>query len=372
MTNRSQATSCLLLALLLAGCQQRSAGPGFTAPLEGELLLPTRDCGELFMAAVEINGQGPLQMVVDTGAAPAVVLTSAAADRLFGRDHPARIDRVRIGDFEARDCDLRVLGLEDVRAALDPDFAGIIGFTLFRDVLLTLDYPRRELRVAPGRLDPAVPGTVAYHADPRPFLPVRAGDVGGRMLLDSGSTGTLGVRRLDGWLLDGEAIALRSSASARGSYVSRGARLAGNATWGPLTLERPTITTRNKSTSIVGADVFDGFAITFDQRRRLVRFAGPLDRPVTFAPVRSPGCILAPDPAGGLRVIAVMPDSSADRAGLREGDRVVAIDETVIDRLTCAWRNAGGADPADRERVYRVLRGDETLEFRIAAEVVIP
>src|SRR5439155_453604 len=63
------------------------------------------------------------------------------------------------------------------------------GFPLFRETLLTLDYPASRVVLQPARNSPLVPGTVIPFDDARkrPLITVRLGDRSLVALVDSGS-----------------------------------------------------------------------------------------------------------------------------------------------------------------------------------------
>ena len=60
---------------------------------------------------------------------------------------------VAAGGFNVSGVSYAIQSLEEVSAALGEEIHGILGYGLFRDVILTFDYPRREVRLDRGRLD---------------------------------------------------------------------------------------------------------------------------------------------------------------------------------------------------------------------------
>ena len=74
----------------------------------------------------------------------AEIKTGGLGDRGPADAYVTHVDNIRIGDMEFRNCVVRVL---EKRSALDVD--GLIGSDVFRNYLVTIDTPSRELRLAP-------------------------------------------------------------------------------------------------------------------------------------------------------------------------------------------------------------------------------
>lgn len=122
----------------------RLAGPGGAA-----LLVP-----------LYLNGQGPFEFVLDTGATITCV-DQPLAERLnlqeqrgqiglgagvggAGRVRLVGIDSLRIGGAEASGLTACVLDLAQVRA-ISPDVAGLLGLNFLREFRVTLDFNRNVL-----------------------------------------------------------------------------------------------------------------------------------------------------------------------------------------------------------------------------------
>jgi serine protease Do len=70
----------------------------------------------------------------------------------------------------------------------------------------------------------------------------------------------------------------------------------------------------------------------------------------------------------GLLVRGVVEDSPADRAGLRRGDLLVAVDGTPLETLDALFALLD-AVPAPERLTLTVLRGSDELEVRVDLEV---
>lgn len=131
----------------------RLAGPGGAA-----LLVP-----------VHVNGEGPLDFVLDTGATFTCV-SDETARRLRLPEQPAagvgvgiggtgrlrlvRIDSLRLGGAVAEDLPACRLDLAHAEA-LGMSIEGLLGLNFLRSFLVTLDFERRIMRLEPpGGLQP--------------------------------------------------------------------------------------------------------------------------------------------------------------------------------------------------------------------------
>ena len=116
----------------------------------------------LLLIAVRVNGQGPYDFVVDTGASH-VVIDAALADDLglprqqahpgHGAGGPITAVETRLSDLcIAQAClsDLPavVTDLTSVSTAAGVHLHGVIGYPFLSRYVVTIDYPNRQLRLS--------------------------------------------------------------------------------------------------------------------------------------------------------------------------------------------------------------------------------
>jgi len=169
-------------------------------------------------------------------------------------------------------------GVKAVRHTLsnaDGNCDGLLGFGLFRDYLLTLDYPHRRITLDLGTLMPDGEQSVLPFRMPDgiPIVSMHIGYLQIDAQIDSGGTGlslpqTL-THRLK-FISDPEAFGHAQSLSTQ--FEIKAARLASDVHLGNYTFAKPFVEI-NAAFPLAnfGAGAMQNFAITFDQKHGLVR-----------------------------------------------------------------------------------------------------
>jgi hypothetical protein len=164
----------------------------------------------------------------------------------------------------------------------EPPCQGLLALALFRDSLLTLDFPNRELRLASGSLSPDGGQFVLPYRMPAglPIITIRFGKSITDAQIDSGGTGLSLPENLASRLKfasDPLEIGYGSSLSTR--FRIKEAKLASDVSLGRYTFKQPWVEV-NRAFPLVnlGASAMQTFAVTFDQKNALVRFEGEQKR----------------------------------------------------------------------------------------------
>jgi predicted aspartyl protease len=238
---------------------------------------------------VTVNGKGPFRFVVDTGTggqalvtpelAAALGLPAAGQARLNdpsgqgGKSTPmVLIDSLEVAGVEFRG----VRAIRHVVNGEDGACDGVLGFTLFRDYLMTLDYPSRRMTLAVGALTPDGENSVLPFRMPDgvPIAAMRIGELRFDALVDSGGDGLSLPEKLVQRLrfaVDPVAFAAGQSFSSR--FEIKAAKLAADVRLGEYTFERPFVEIHAAfPLANFGSCPMQNFALTFDQKNLLMRF----------------------------------------------------------------------------------------------------
>jgi len=240
---------------------------------------------------VRVNGQGPFRFVVDTGTGGEAFVTSDLMNRLglspVGQMHLAdpsgmgsrtvpmvMLDSLRVGGVNFTGVKAAVHKLDEEGGSCE----GLLGFALFRDYLLTLDFPGQMLRLETGNLTPDGERSTLPFAAPA-GIPIVAMLLGPRETLvgtqlDSGGLGLSVPEGVGNRLKFSSVPKVYSNAhSVATRFQVRGAKLASDVKVGRYTFRRPFLEI-NPAFPLAnfGADPMQKFALTFDQKNGLVRF----------------------------------------------------------------------------------------------------
>ena len=238
---------------------------------------------------VMVNGRGPFRFVVDTGTGGQAIITSRLADQLqlpvVGQ---ARlIDPTGQGEQRAQILlvsSLKIAGVEFTSvkairhslAAEDDTCQGLLGFTLFHDYLLKLDYPNHLLTLSSGTLQagwravgPAVP-----HARRRAHrLPAHRWTSRVEAQFDCGGAGlSLPQHLAPLFKYASDPVLFGSGQSLSTRFQIKVGRLGTDIHLGRYTFNHPSVEI-NPAFPLAnfGACPMQNFAVTFDQRNRLMR-----------------------------------------------------------------------------------------------------
>ena len=341
----------LVLSLALSGCgmipfmKREAPRPGRTTLESPLVILPAQTVGNYLIVEAKWDRSGPYHFVIDTGST-VTLITPELAKRYPGtppvRPLPPLPVRSAGGETTLLDqASMRRLELDDARfenvpvliydcAALSAHLGikidGILGFPLFRETILTLDYPRSRVLLAPAFNAPLQPGTpIAFNnTNKKPLISIRLGDASFAALVDSGSDATLRLNPIG--LNPIFAVPPRPGgvvATLTGDEKQRIGRLGDSLIIGDYTLRTPLVAVTD-DLSAIGGGILQHFTVTFDQERSRITFYRELPEPITFRSLRSVGVSFSKTPAYW-RVAGIVPDSAAQNSGVQPGDLVTRI-----------------------------------------------
>ena len=382
-----------LACTLLAGCfsfRREAPRPGRTTLSSPPVILPAERLGTYLVVEGKWDRGGPWRFLIDTGANTTLV-TPEFAKRYGIRDPAAApagpvsvlsadgrpvileavtIGRIALGDARFENISARIYDCASLSAHLGVKIDGILGFPLFRETLLTFDYPRNRIVLARPDRDALIPGLAVpfNNTNKTPLINVRLGDRSFLVLLDTGSDAalTLNPVGLDPVFAFGPRIGSTVS-TLSGDRPQRLGRLAGTLAVADYRFPGP-IADLTDDLSALGGAILQHFTVTFDQERDRVTFYRDSPAPIAAAARRSAGVSFAKTPAYW-RVASVVPASPA-AAGVEAGDLVTRINGEPVARWD--FRRYEQLVAAGGEISFTFLNGTAETEWRVPVFDLVP
>jgi hypothetical protein len=356
--------ACLLLTLsclLVSGCiSGRGRGPASTHVEPQPVRVPARILSHFFLVEAPQNDGKTYRFLVDTGSSVTLVspATATALKQKERRGQPPQtlsvrgannrevqlpaitLKHVQLGEAHFERVPAAIYDFSDLSSHLGLSIDGVIGFPLFRDTLLTLDYPAARLEIAPNPVaaPPVVrqphSSIIAYNREqPVPFIPVQMGNESFFVLIDSGSDAglTLNPAGLHPRFTQGPRVGMIVS-SLDGDKRQLVGRLEQDITIGTQLVRQPVVDLTEQRSSI-GGELLQHFRLTFDQQRRLVTMARATDGPVEMSGRRSTGLSFRRFP-NYWRLLAVVPDTPNSQLPVQAGDLCVRINGELVEKWT--------------------------------------
>lgn len=301
----------------------------------------------------------------------------------------AQAHEVRIGAAALADPVFYVIDFGNLAAVEGYASDGLVGYEMFRRFAVEIDYARHVLTLTDPAKFTAPAGAIAVPFEIDDHIPIVQGTLDGialRISIDTGSRSSLSLHApfarehglieryraapeaVLGWGVGG---ASRERPARFGTLVLGSARIDGIA--GEIhTGDKGSFANPDLGANL-GGGVLSRFTVTFDYAKR-VMYLVPNARYGTPDAFDRSGLWLLGE-GDGLKVVDVAADSAAASAGLKVGDRVVAIDgEPVTKRALPDWRQRLREQPAGTNVAIEFMRGrsaqkaELTLADRIAPQ----
>ncbi len=379
---------------LLPGCftfHREPPRPGRTTLAAPAVTLTALTVSNYLVIESKWDRYGPYHFLIDTGASVTLVSPQLAAR--YGRKNPftpdtplvrvksaegdtalltaTLLDRLQLDGARFEDVQALVYDLGPLSAHLGVKIDGILGFPLFRETLLTLDYPRSRVVLQRHEGAPPVPGaTIAFNNDRKtPIIPVRLGAQTFAALIDSGSDAFLSLNPVG--LQPVFAVPPRTGAlvgTLANDREQHTGRLAATLMVGPHVLLRPVVDLTDELSSL-GGGLLKNFTVTFDQERSRVTLQRDSLAPIPPEPRRSAGLSFTKTPAYW-RVASVVPGSPAAAAGLQPGDLVTRLNGEPVARWDIRRYELLVATATAIE--FTLLNGQQETPQRVAVFDLVP
>lgn len=386
----SMALACATFAFPQHNSDER-ATPGKTI-LNGPVTIDFDTSAGKSVVEVKINGKGPYRFFLDTGAGGMVINDDLARELGLpvvgstelgdpSNPHAIKANRVHIDRL-----DLGGAAFQDIvcaswdRSILYPGGdapRGIVGFPLFAECLLTLDYPAGKITLSKDNLPSNGEGIIKYRMAEGGIAEIDV-QVAGKTHaahIDSGSMGGIGVndKLAEKLKWSDKPVVVGHGRSANSEFQISAATLDGNVNIAGNVFKNPKIEISSMLRAVnIGSRALQNFIVTFDQRQNLVRIQPPTGAKIAIKemahkPQGKPrlGIMIAMENSEDQsirRINEVVADSPAEKAGLKAGDLILEIGGKDAAKMD---EDAFRHELASNVIVMKIKRDDQIKDFRI-------
>jgi predicted aspartyl protease len=323
------------------------SAPLFTR-ISQPVFIPAEVTGHGIFVGVMINGQGPFHMLVDTGSTCTVISPEVAAAveargsdmdegdvdavNSFGNSAPlprVLLESLTIGGVQFEGVVAVVTPLE-IQSKIDSrELDGLLGYTLFSDLILALDYPKKEMVLSndwPANLAPVRTELAIRENSDVPFISVKIQGKEFEVMIDTGSTDRLHLSPASVASLDWKTPPRPGFLLAAIGEIGREqiGRLSGTLELGELRQSEPVVDLSEGPPSI-GLGLLHSFCLVFNESEDKLRLCSVESGLVPSPGEHTVGLSMVADSAGW-RVVATIPNSPAEQAAIAKGDLVTQIE----------------------------------------------
>jgi len=215
LRRRATALPCLFACalLLLPGCATFHLPPRHTSLESARTVLPATLVSNFLVIETPVDKHTSYHFIVDTGSSVTLV-TPDVAKHFGGRPpasqttmrvrgangevkvlNPVVLKRLQLGGARFEGVQALTHDLSDFSNHLGVQIDGVLGFPLFRQTLLTLDYLHSQIIITPYGVPTAQPGvTIPFNNEQNtPLIPIQLGSESLVALVDSGSDAPLSL-----------------------------------------------------------------------------------------------------------------------------------------------------------------------------------
>ena len=333
-----------------------SEGVPYFTRVSGTVSVPAEISDHVMLVTVTINGQGPFRVIVDTGCSLTVISPQLAeAVHAKARDSDVSLwgginGLGDVTDFQPVMLDTLDLGgaqFEMVPAVVSDTFTdvsaidgrridGLLGYTLFHDLFLSLDVPNKRLLLSrdwPGGLPPVCTSLPVIEHGDVPFVNVEIQQKTVEVMVDTGANQALHLPPEIAAGLQWKTVPRIGELVAVVGEVAREqiGRLAGSLQLGSLQQVEPAAVISSGAPSL-GLRSLENYCVVFHSPENRLWLCCSSAAPILPSPVRSVGLSLFSD-QGGWRIAGVIPGSPAESAHLTPGELVTSLEG----RPVTAW-----------------------------------
>ena len=371
------------LTLLSLSCAQLLIRDS-RAKLSARSEVPMRLLQDVPAVQVMIPGLGMRWFLVDTGA-PISVISSALEDKVAhseskipivmegsnGEKVNARslyIDELLLGGVTLTRLFAVSVDLSSIEQRAGVELGGVLGFSAFEDLLLTLDYPEETLILERGELPaPDQREIFRYQKESEhPALPATLEGQAITLVLDSGSRDYLSIpeSKQAQFTYQSDPVQIGTSLSIAQSAPCYAARLSSPLLVAGHSIPAPQATFAPIDTFLAGGKFLRVFSITFDQKNKRLRLRPPQKFSLEQPSIRSLGAELCKKN----NVWEVC--SALDGQLLRPEDQLIS----VAGKATAAFDISDWQDliQSSQSLELTILREGAELTVSVLIQVLVP
>jgi len=287
--------ACIAVVLLTLTTVSWLAAQDHSAPMELRHNLP--------FVQVMVNGKGPFTFGIDTGTGGEALVSPDLIQQLglpvTGEEEVGdpsghnshKVPKVRIDSLKVAGVEFKnVEAVQHQPSPREGQCDGILGFVLFHDYLFTLDYPGNQLTLTSGSLKADGDSTVIPFTMPDnvPVIELSVGTQKVEADVDSRGAGlSLPEKFAAGLKFVSEPIVIGRGRTVSNEFEIKGAQLAGDIKVGGYTFPQPFVAINPLfPVGNFGSIALQHFAVTFDQKNKLLRLVAPSKTIAIPAPQR--------------------------------------------------------------------------------------
>ncbi|MBK9153346.1 MAG: aspartyl protease family protein [Chloracidobacterium sp.] len=279
--NNARPLYALILVLLLSPFAFSQKGSAVELPMKMRGSMPAVE--------VMVNGKGPFLFAIDTGGQGQARLDETLVKTLALEP----VDEIRASDgsganarvlpvYEAASIKVGGLEFKNVRAPSRnynprpdlPKIDGILGFNLFSDYLINLDYPGKKVRISKGALAKG-PDVISFESpNGVPVVEIGVGKEKIKAHIDSGNMAgafMLPAELVEKLEKESEPVTVGRARTVTSEIEIKRVKLKDAITFGPFKHESPTVTFPALGTANIGSLALAEYSLTFDQANRLIK-----------------------------------------------------------------------------------------------------
>lgn len=253
--------------------------------------VPMKFRGTMPAVEVFVNGKGPFLFAIDTGGQGQARADTTLVEKLnlkkvgeiqagdgSGKNtrtlDVVQMNSIKVGDLEFKN--IEALTRNYNRTPALPKIDGMLGFNLFENHLLTLDYPNKKVLIKKGQLPKANGKNILDFESTNGIasIELKIGKQKVKAHIDSGNMVSgfiLPTKTVESLPLIGEPKVVGRARTISNTIEIKQVKLKDSINFGEFEFKQPTVTYPSPREANIGNQLLREFAITFDQKNKRLK-----------------------------------------------------------------------------------------------------